>query len=78
VRFDAAYHTHFKTTRHRLIEYPNLWPYARELYQWPGVRETVDFDHIQRHYYLSHPDIDPTGIVPALPAMDWEAPPQRG
>jgi putative glutathione S-transferase len=74
LRFDLVYHTHFKATVHRLVEYPNLWPYARSLYQWPGVRETVSFDHIRRHYYLSHRELNPRGIVPALPAMDWDAP----
>jgi glutathionyl-hydroquinone reductase len=78
LRFDAVYHTHFKATRHRLIEYPNLWPYARELFQWPGVRETVDFNHIRRHYYLTHHRLNPTGILPTPPAMDWDAPPGRG
>jgi putative glutathione S-transferase len=78
LRFDAVYHTHFKATRHRLVEYPSLWPYARALYQWPGVAETVSFDHIRRHYYLSHAHLNPTGIVPTPPAMDWDAPAQRG
>jgi len=74
LRFDAVYHTHFKATVHRLVEYGSLWPYARELYQWPGVRETVDFDHIRRHYYLTHPELNPRGLLPAMPAMDWDAP----
>jgi putative glutathione S-transferase len=78
LRFDAVYHTHFKATRHRLIEYPNLWPYARELFQWPGVRETVDFDHIRRHYYLTHRRLNPSGILPTPPAMDWDEPAGRG
>ncbi|GAA4855830.1 glutathione S-transferase family protein [Luteimonas vadosa] len=74
VRFDAVYHGHFKCNVRRLVDHPRLWDYARRLYQHPGVRETVDFEHIKRHYYQSHPRIDPTGIVPAGPAVDWEAP----
>ncbi|MCW3006960.1 MAG: glutathione S-transferase family protein [Solirubrobacterales bacterium] len=79
VRFDAVYHTHFKCNGHRLIEYPNLWPYARELYQVPGVAQTVRFDEIKRHYYTTHDMINPTRIIPAGPLdMDWEEPHGRG
>ena len=74
VRFDAVYHGHFKCNLRRLVDYPALWDYARRLYQWPGVRETVDFGHIKGHYYGSHRHINPTGIVPLGPAMDWDAP----
>ena len=74
VRFDLVYHLHFKCNRRRLIDYPNLWGFTRELYQWPGVRETVDFDHIVRHYYFSHETINPKRIIPINPIIDWEAP----
>jgi glutathionyl-hydroquinone reductase len=67
VRFDAVYHGHFKTNRNKLTELPVLWRYARDLYQQPGFGETVNFDHIKRHYYLTHHQINPTGIVPAGP-----------
>jgi putative glutathione S-transferase len=74
VRFDEVYTTHFKCNVRRLVDYPNLWAYARDLYQRPGFGETVDFDHIKRHYYLTHPHLDPTGIVPKGPIVDWDAP----
>ena len=74
VRFDPVYVGHFKCNIRRLIDYPNLWAYARELYQRPGVPETVDLDHIKRHYYGTHPSIDPTGIVPVGPAIDFTTP----
>jgi glutathionyl-hydroquinone reductase len=67
VRFDAVYHGHFKCNRVKLTELPNLWAYARRLYQSPGFGETVDFDHIKRHYYLTHDTINPSGIVPKGP-----------
>ena len=60
VRFDAVYQIHFKCSLRKLIEYEHLWPYARDLYQWPGVAETVSFDEIRRHYYLTHPMINPS------------------
>jgi putative glutathione S-transferase len=74
VRFDPVYHGHFKCNRRRLVDYPVLWAYARELYQWPGVAATVDFSHILRHYHYSHHTINPHRIVPAGPDMDWTAP----
>ena len=74
VRFDAVYHGHFKCNRRKLVEYPNLWGYTRELHQVPGVAATVSLDHIKRHYYLSHPHINPSRIVPAGPAIDFAAP----
>lgn len=74
VRFDAVYFGHFKCSLRRLVDYPNLWAYARDLYALPGVAETVDFDHIKRHYYLTHPRLNPTRIVPVGPAADWAAP----
>ena len=77
VRFDAVYVGHFKCNIRRLVDYRVLWAYARDLYAQPGVRETVDFDHIRRHYYMSHPTVNPHGIVPAGPVLDWDAPPLR-
>ena len=67
VRFDAVYHGHFKVNRNRLTEMPNLWRYARDLYALPGFGDTVDFDHVKRHYYVTHEQINPTGIVPKGP-----------
>ena len=74
VRFDAVYHLHFKCNRKRLMDYPNLWAYTRELYQVPGVAETVNMDHIVRHYHYSHESINPHRIVPINPDIDFEAP----
>ena len=78
VRFDPVYVGHFKCNIRRLSEYPNLWAYTRELFRWPGVRETVNFEHIKRHYYESHETINPTRIVPMGPLLDFEAPHGRG
>ncbi|APE42248.1 glutathione-dependent reductase [Sulfitobacter alexandrii] len=78
LRFDKAYHTHFKCNRHRIIDYPNLWAYTRELYQWPGVSDTVNFDHIVRHYHYSHESINPYRIIPINPQPDFDAPHGRG
>lgn len=78
VRFDAVYFGHFKCNLRRLVDYASLWAYARDLYQTRGFGETVNFDHITRHYYVTHNQINPTGIVPRGPAMDWLAPPGRG
>jgi putative glutathione S-transferase len=77
-RFDAVYHTHFKCNRNYLRDYPNLWAYARELYQWPGIAETVNFDHIVRHYHYSHETVNPHRIIPINPVLDWDAPHGRG
>jgi putative glutathione S-transferase len=77
VRFDAVYHGHFKCNLRRIVDYPNLWDYVRDLYQTPGVAETVSLDHIKRHYYASHLNINPTGIVPIGPDIDFDAPQQR-
>jgi putative glutathione S-transferase len=77
VRFDAVYQIHFKCSVRKLAEYPNLWPYLRDLYQWPGIAATVDFDEIRRHYYGTHPMINPTGLVAVMPALDFGAPPGR-
>lgn len=71
VRFDAVYHGHFKCNLRRIADYPNLSNWLRELYQWPGVAETVDMEHIQRHYYMSHKTINPNGIVPKGPLQDF-------
>ncbi|MGD0082790.1 MAG: glutathione S-transferase C-terminal domain-containing protein [Acidimicrobiales bacterium] len=68
-RFDPVYHGHFKCNRAKLTEMPVLWSYARDLFQTPGIGDTVDFDHIKRHYYQVHRDINPTGIVPAGPDL---------
>lgn len=77
-RFDPVYHGHFKCNRDRLTDFPNLWAYTRALYQWPGVAETVDLAHIKRHYYASHRSINPTGIVPKGPLVDFTEPHDRG
>ncbi|GMR18633.1 MAG: hypothetical protein BMS9Abin33_1063 [Gammaproteobacteria bacterium] len=71
VRFDAVYYNHFKTNKKRLMDYPNLWSYTRELYQVPGVEETVNMDHIKYHYFSSHRSINPTGIVPKGPEINF-------
>ena len=71
VRFDAVYYSHFKTNKKRLMDYPNLWAYTRELYQVSGVAETVNMDHIKYHYFASHRSINPTGIVPNGPEIDF-------
>ena len=77
VRFDAVYVGHFKCNLRRIADYYRLSPYLRDLYQTPGVAETVDFDHIKRHYYMTHRDINPTGIVPVGPQLDLDAPHDR-
>ena len=77
VRFDPVYVGHFKCNLRRLIDYPNLWGYTRDLYQQPGIAETVNFDHIKRHYYMTHRQINPTGVVPAGPELNFEAPHNR-
>ena len=77
LRFDAVYHGHFKCNRRRLTDYPNLWGYTRDLYQQPPVAETVDMDHIMKHYYQSHVTVNPTRIVPVGPELDFAAPHDR-
>jgi putative glutathione S-transferase len=74
VRFDPVYHGHFKCNVRRLVDYPNLWALTREICQMPEVRGTVQFDHIKRHYYMSHRSVNPTGIVPEGPLIDFDAP----
>lgn len=78
VRFDAVYVGHFKCNLYRIADYPNLSNYLRELYQYPGITQTVNFQHIKRHYYESHAGINPTQIVPAGPHQDLMAPHDRG
>ena len=78
IRFDAVYAGHFKCNLRRIADYRNLSGYLRELYQWQGIRETVNFTHIKRHYYQSHLKINPTGIVPLGPLLDLDAPHGRG
>jgi len=78
VRFDAVYYGHFKCNKRRIMDYGNLSPYLRSLYQHPGIRETVDLAHIKHHYYGSHRQINPTGIVPLGPDLDLDAPHDRG
>ena len=74
VRFDAVYHGHFKCNLRRIVDFPNLYGYLRDLYQHNGIAETVNFDHIKRHYYVTHTDINPTQIVPVGPELDLNAP----
>jgi glutathionyl-hydroquinone reductase len=76
-RFDAVYVTHFKANLRRLADYPNLWPYARDLYSIPAFGGTTDFAQIKQHYYGTHPQLNPLRIVPAGPVLDWDAPQQR-
>ena len=71
VRFDAVYVGHFKCNLRRIIDYPNLWGYLRDLYQVPGIAETVNMEHIKQHYYTSHANINPTRIIPIGPAIDF-------
>jgi putative glutathione S-transferase len=73
VRFDAVYVGHFKTNKRRIVDYPNLWNYVKALYQVPGVAETVVMDHIKQHYYGSHHMINPTGVIPVGPQLDFSA-----
>lgn len=74
VRFDAVYHGHFKCNIRRIVDYPHLFGYLKDLYQVDGIAETVNFDHIKRHYYVTHDDINPTRIVPIGPDQDLSAP----
>ncbi len=78
VRFDAVYYVHFKCNRSRIVDLPSLWGYLRDLYQQPGIAETVDLDAIKAHYYGTHPSINPHGIVPIGPRIDFTAPHSRG
>ena len=71
VRFDAVYYGHFKCNLKRLVDYPHLWQYTKKIYHMPGIAATVDFGHIKQHYYGSHKTINPNGIVPVGPLLDW-------
>ncbi len=77
IRFDAVYHGHFKCNVRRVVDYPNLQGYLQELYQTPGIAHTVNFDHIKRHYYVTHAEINPTRIVPLGPELHLSAPHRR-
>lgn len=77
VRFDAVYFGHFKCNQRRIADYPHLSDYLRDIYQMAGVAGTVRIDHIKRHYYATHPEINPTGIVPLGPELDLDRPPRR-
>jgi putative glutathione S-transferase len=77
IRFDAVYFGHFKCNLHRIVDYPNLSAYTRDIYQLSGVAGTVDFEHIKRNYYESHRGVNPTGIVPLGPVLDFSAPHNR-
>jgi putative glutathione S-transferase len=72
-----VYFGHFKCNLRRIVDYPNLWGYLRDLYQIAGIAQTVSFDHIKRHYYMTHDEINPTRIVPIGPLFDLNAPPDR-
>jgi len=76
-RFDAVYYVHVSCNLRRIADYPNLWPYLRDLYQHPGIAETVDMDHIKRHYYLTHDKINPSGLVSDRPELDFDTPHSR-
>jgi putative glutathione S-transferase len=78
IRFDPVYHGHFKCNRARIVDYPNLWSYTREIYQMPGVAETVNLEHIRNHYYASHETVNPTRIVAIGPQLDYMEPHGRG
>ena len=77
IRFDAVYHGHFKCNLRRIVDYPNLQGYLMDLYQQPGIADTVNFDHIKRHYYMTHTQINPNRIVPLGPALDLTRPHAR-
>ncbi|HEU5419480.1 MAG TPA: glutathione S-transferase C-terminal domain-containing protein [Streptosporangiaceae bacterium] len=77
-RFDSVYYSHFKANQRRITDYPNLWGYARDLYARPAFSGTTRFDQIKRHYYMTHPTLNPSRIVPDGPALDWHAPHHRG
>lgn len=78
LRFDAVYVGHFKCNLKRIVDYPHLWGYVRDLYQQPGVSETLDIPHIKHHYYASHASINPTAVVPIGPSLHFDVPHQRG
>lgn len=74
IRFDEVYHVHFKCNRRRIVDYPNLWAFTRDVFQIPGISATINMQHIKRHYYESHKTINPTGIVPVGPGLDYSEP----
>ena len=76
-RFDGVYHGHFKCNRKQLVDYPNLWAYTRDLYQWKGIRDTVNMDHVRKHYYCSHETINPHRILPIGAEIDFDEPSGR-
>ena len=78
IRFDIVYYIHFKCSLRRILDYPNLQGYLMDLYQQPGIAETVNFDHIKRHYYMTHDAINPTRIVPIGPILELTAPTRSG
>jgi len=78
IRFDAVYHLHFKCNKKRIVDYPNLWGFTRDMYQVPGVAETVNMNHIVRHYHFSHDTVNPNRIIPINPDLDFMAPHERG
>ena len=78
IRFDPVYHLHFKCNRKRIVDYPNLWAFTRELYQMEGIAQTVKMDHIVHHYHYSHETINPNRIIPVNPVLDYDAPHGRG
>jgi putative glutathione S-transferase len=77
IRFDAVYYSHFKTNLRRISDYPELYAYTRDLYQQPGIKQTVNLEHIKQHYYYSHETINPTRIVPEGPELNFEEPHKR-
>jgi glutathionyl-hydroquinone reductase len=77
IRFDAVYYLHFKCNLRRIVDFKNLDGYLLDLYQSPGIADTVNFDHIKRHYYLTHHDINPAGLVPLGPELDFTQPSER-
>lgn len=77
LRFDLVYHGHFKCNRRRIVDYPNLSAYTRDLYQWPGIKNTCNFEHVARHYMMSHESINPHRIVSIGPVLDFDAPHHR-
>ncbi|MBS3760349.1 MAG: glutathione S-transferase family protein [Halodesulfurarchaeum sp.] len=77
VRFDSVYHTHFMCNKKRIVDYPHLWGHTRDIYQLPGVAETVNMAHIKEHYYTTHPDVNPKRIIARGPDLDFEAPHDR-
>jgi putative glutathione S-transferase len=76
-RFDEVYNLHFRCNLRRVVDYPNLWAYSRELYQWPGVAQTVAMEQIKRHYYTTHDELNPKRIIPVGPGYDWSEPHRR-